>query len=207
MANGKKSFIIYTDSKSLVNKLPDEVAGKLFKMLFSYTCDEKPKTKNPLLDLAFEHFKQKLKVDLKKWEQIKEKRSMAGKASAKLRKQNQQVLTSVKSVEQTSTNPTVNVNVSVNGIYKEKDFLKNWNEMRTHHLQTPSNLNKLSLEEGDLFSVAEFSKQDWHLGLQGLFKQENMPQEIMRFKPKHFLKNTDQYIDAEKNKKYNLYAN
>jgi hypothetical protein len=137
MAEDKKSFIVYTDSKSLVNKLPDNVAGKLFKMLFAYTCDENPTTEDPLLDIAFEHFKQKLKKDLAKWQEIKKQRSLAGKASAKKRKQKETKATSVKSVEQNSTNPTVsvngNVNVIVNDILLEKEtkeIFKTWIDYR-----------------------------------------------------------------------------
>ena len=114
MAEGKKSFIIYTDSKGLVNKLDDVTAGKLFKMLFSYTCDEDPTTEDMVLDIAFEHFKQKLKLDLKKWEKTKEGRSKAGKASAEARKQKATNPTNVDFVQQSSTNPTVSVNVNVN---------------------------------------------------------------------------------------------
>ena len=68
-----------------------------------------------LLNIAFEPIKMALKRDLKKYEQIKEKRSLAGKKSAEQRQQNSTNSTSVESVQQTSTNPTVSDsdNVSV----------------------------------------------------------------------------------------------
>ena len=119
MAENKKGFVLYADQKSIIDMLPNEVAGELFKHIFAYVNDEEPVSENPLVNLAFEPIKLQLKRDLKKWEDIKVKRSEAGKISAEKRKQqNQQVLTSVESVEQTSTNPTVkdNVNVKVNVI-------------------------------------------------------------------------------------------
>lgn len=96
----------------------------------------------------------------------------------------------------------------INISYSEEDFIKNWNEVRTYFLGTPSNINKLKPEEGDLFFQAknEFDKQDFHKALNGLFKQEKIPRDIMWFRPKHFLDNIDVYIDANNNKRFKLYA-
>tara|TARA_R110002020_G_scaffold58337_3_gene159818 strand:+ start:6992 stop:7657 length:666 start_codon:yes stop_codon:yes gene_type:complete len=118
----KKAFILYTDIKPTVNKLTDEYAGKLFKHLLAYVTDEDPVTDDILLDIAFEPIKQQLKRDLDKWEEIKVKRSEAGKKSAEIRRKKSTKSTSVKSVEHSSTNPTVNVNGNV--INKEKDILR-----------------------------------------------------------------------------------
>jgi hypothetical protein len=82
--------------------------------------------------------KLQLKRDLKKWEQTKEGRSIAGKASAeakRLAKLNQQNLTNstnVDFVQQTSTNSTVSVSVndSVNVNVINKDSKANL-EIRT----------------------------------------------------------------------------
>ncbi len=116
MAEGKKSVLLYCDIIHTVNKLTDEQAGKLFKHYLSYINDENPVTDDIVIQIAFEPIKQSLKRDLKKWENIREKRVLAGKASAESRKQNEQVSTHVKSVEQNSTKSTVSdsVNVSVN---------------------------------------------------------------------------------------------
>ena len=117
MAESKKSFVIYCDIIKTVEILPNETAGELFKHLLSYVNDEEPHTDNMLVKLAFEPIKQQLKRDLEKWQGMKIKRSEAGKKSAAKRnkiQQKQQVLTSVESVEQTSTNPTVTVNVNGN---------------------------------------------------------------------------------------------
>lgn len=115
MAENKKSFILYCDVINTVNKLDDKTAGELFKHLLKYVNDENPKTENLLIDVAFEPIKQQLKRDLSKYQQIKQKRSDAGKKSAQLRKVKSVPTnsTSVESVQQTSTNPTVTVNDTV----------------------------------------------------------------------------------------------
>ena len=114
MATNKKSFILYADIKTTIDKLDNEYAGKLFKHILAYVNDENPKTDDLLLEIAFEPIKRQFKRDLEKWVQIKSKRSEAGKASAESRKQKATKSTSVKSVQQSLTNPTVNVNVNDN---------------------------------------------------------------------------------------------
>lgn len=125
MADGKKSFLLYCDIQSTINKLSDEQSGKLFKIILGYVNDQNPIVEDVLLDLVFEPIKQQLKRDLKRYESIVEKRSLAGLASADKRKQLQQVSTSVESVQQVSTNPTDidtdNVIDNVKGKEKKKE--------------------------------------------------------------------------------------
>lgn len=124
--NGKKSFLLYADLLHTIRHLTDEQAGQLFKHLLAYVNDENPVLENALLKVAFEPIKQSLKRDLRKYKEIKEKRSEAGKKSAEARKNKalRTKLTLVKSVEQNATNSTVNVNdnvsVNVNDTKKEK---------------------------------------------------------------------------------------
>jgi len=79
MAEGKRSFILYADFKHTVDMLDDEKAGKLFKHLLAYVNDEDPTMDDPMVALAFEPMKHQLKRDLRKWEEIKEKRVEAGR--------------------------------------------------------------------------------------------------------------------------------
>ena len=106
MAGDKKSFLLYTDVHHTVKHLSDEQAGKLFKHILSYVNDENPTTDDPITNIAFEPIKQSLKRDLKKYQEIKKRRSKAGKVSAENRKKKKANPTSVDSVEQNSTNPT-----------------------------------------------------------------------------------------------------
>lgn len=126
MAEDKKSFVLYSDQRSIIEMLPDDKAGILLKHIFAYVNDENPINNDPLILLAFEPIKLQMKRDLIKWLATKEGRSAAGKASAEARrllKESQQSLTNLTNVdfvEQSSTNPTVTVNdtVTVNVINK-----------------------------------------------------------------------------------------
>jgi uncharacterized phage protein (TIGR02220 family) len=118
MAEDKKSFVLYSDQRSIIEMLPDDKAGILLKHIFAYVNDENPINNDPLIMLAFEPIKLQFKRDLIKWLATKEGRSTAGKASAEARrllKESQQSstnLTNVDFVQQESTNPTVNVTVN-----------------------------------------------------------------------------------------------
>jgi hypothetical protein len=108
MAENKKSFVLYTDSQGLVNQLPDDIAGRLFKHIYAYVNDENPISDELLLNIAFEPIKMQLKRDLIKWETQLEQRRQAGLKSAEIRKRN------ATSVNERSISSTDNVNVNVN---------------------------------------------------------------------------------------------
>lgn len=116
MAENKKSFVAYSDWYGIFKALPDEVAGKLIKHIFSYVNDENPTTDDYVINALFEPIKNALKRDLIKWENERQQRSDAGKKSAKLRSQRN--LTSVETrstnLNETERNSTDNVNVNVN---------------------------------------------------------------------------------------------
>jgi hypothetical protein len=113
MAENKKSFVLYTDSQGLVNQLPDDVAGRLFKHIYAYVNDENPITDELLLNIAFEPIKMQLKRDLTKWENQLEQRKQAGLKSAEVRKRN------ATKTNERSISSTDNVNVNVNVINKD----------------------------------------------------------------------------------------
>lgn len=121
MAEGKKSFIAYSDWHAMFKLLPDEVAGKLIKHVFSYVNDEEPETDDFIIKALFEQIKATLKRDLQKWDKQREQRVDAGKKSAEIRstKSNDRSTT----VNETERNPTVSVSVSVNDSVKEDSNL------------------------------------------------------------------------------------
>lgn len=131
---GKNKIIVYRDWIEIFEPLEDVEAGKLIKHFFRYVNDKKPEAPDRLTALLFDgSLKPTLKRDLKKWHEIAGKRSEAGKISAEKRKQQEATkTTSVKSVEQTSTNPTVKDNVivkvndNVNDILLEKETKYNF---------------------------------------------------------------------------------
>ena len=119
MAENKKSFVLYADLIKSIEHLTNEEKGVLFNHLLEYVNDKNPVLEDRLILTAWKPIELQLKRDLIKFEEVKAKRSDAGKRSAKLRalkseEQNSTNSTSVESVQQTSTNPTVNDTVNVN---------------------------------------------------------------------------------------------
>jgi uncharacterized protein YdaU (DUF1376 family) len=119
MAENKKSFVLYADLIKSIDHLTNEEKGILFTHLLEYVNDKNPILTDRLILTAWKPIELQLKRDLVKFEEVKAKRSDAGKRSAELRalkteEQNATNSTSVESVKQTSTNPTDNDNVNVN---------------------------------------------------------------------------------------------
>ncbi len=79
MSENKKSFVLYSDQRSIVEMLSNEQAGQLLKHIYSYVNDESPICDNPMVNLAFEPIKLQLIRDLEKWSKEKEERSYSGK--------------------------------------------------------------------------------------------------------------------------------
>lgn len=136
MAEGKNKILVYADWIDIFDPLTDEEAGRLIKHFFRYVNDQNPESPDRLTALLFNgNIKPTLKRDLKKWKEITEKRSEAGKISAEKRKQqdstkpthvenNQHMLTHVESVEQTSTKSTDNDIVIVKDIVNDNVLLE-----------------------------------------------------------------------------------
>ncbi|TNE74956.1 hypothetical protein EP331_00255 [bacterium] len=122
MAEGKKTFIFYSDWINMIQEMPDKDAGELLKHILSYVNDKNPQTDNLLVKMAFGHMKPMIKEDLKKWEEIREKRKKAGykggKANAK------QMLSDAKQVQAVNVNVNDNVNVNANKENKAFSFKK-----------------------------------------------------------------------------------
>jgi len=129
----KKSFILYADLIKVVEKLPDEIAGKLFKIVLRYVNDLEVCVDDILLEIAFEPIKNQLKRDLKKWENLKVKRSNAGKLGGRPKKENNQSIENEQNKElkkpnaffdkQTEAKKAVNVNDNVNVTVNVNDIL------------------------------------------------------------------------------------
>jgi hypothetical protein len=119
MAENKKSFVLYADLLQNIDHLTLKEKGILFTHLLEYVNDMRPILKDRLILTAWKPIERQLKRDLVKFEQVKVKRSDAGKESARIRALNKdkESLTNptrVKSVEHSSTNSTVSVNDNVN---------------------------------------------------------------------------------------------
>lgn len=150
MAEGKKSFIAYSDWKATFDELSDEDAGRLIKHIFAYVNDENPVTDNVLIRVAFAQFKQTLKRDLVKWNEQLQQRRDAGKRSAEkraLEKSNERS-TVVESRQRNSTDSvSVSVSDNVNDNVSEKEKK---NKERANKFAPPTQLEVISyfLEKG-----------------------------------------------------------
>jgi hypothetical protein len=124
----KRGFILYVDIKTMVDKLPDDYAGKLFKHVLAYVNDEDPTTDDIILQIAFEPIKQQLKRDLQKWNDKINKRTEAGKMGANARwgiKEIAKDSKRIKPIAKIAVNVNDNVNVINNNIiYREFLHLK-----------------------------------------------------------------------------------
>jgi hypothetical protein len=123
---GKKSFLLYCDMITLIEQLPDEKAGQLFKMVFEYVNDRTPTTDDLLLKIAFEPIKQQLKRDLIQWLEFIGKQSINGSKGGRPKKPIQTQKTQAFSEKPTQTqsnpkNPT-NVTVTVNDTVNVTDI-------------------------------------------------------------------------------------
>ena len=210
MAEDKKGFILYADQKELFNQLPDDKAGELIKHIFAYVNDEHPITEDLIINMAFTPIKQQFKRDLEKWQSTRESRSKAGIASAKARaNKKQQSLTnstSVDCVQQSSTNPTVNVNgnVTVSDNVKDiqtftRDSFLVWFKECREYLGLKYNAKKLTFLEQQAFdNLKDYSIDDFKLAFKNFSKSKyyldnNLIFPINFLKPETFVK----YLNAE----------
>lgn len=148
MAEGKKSFVLYSDQRELFDQLSDEQAGKLIKHIYSYVNDENPLSEDIIIKIAFTPIKMQLKRDLKKWEIQQEQRKEAGKRSAEIRKQ------ALTESNERSISSTVNVNGNVNvsgNVNNNKSFIvdanKNPKDYQKYFFDLIANEYKISRDE------------------------------------------------------------
>jgi hypothetical protein len=64
----KKSFLLYCDLKHTIDKLPDETAGRLLKLILDYANGDFKEPNDLLLQVVFEPIKQSLIRDLEKYD-------------------------------------------------------------------------------------------------------------------------------------------
>ena len=124
MAEGKKTFIFYSDWINMVSEMPDKEAGMLLKHILEYVNDKYPETDNPLVKMAFGHMKPMLKKDLDKWAKQLQKYSDMGKLSAEKRKKQHKATQVEPTLTHVEPRNTVNDNVNVNNnTTTEVDFV------------------------------------------------------------------------------------
>ena len=141
MAKDKNSFVAYTDWNKTFEKLSDDEAGRLAKMMFSFVSDENPEAPDRITELLFEPIKNQLERDLEKYKEVRQKRSESGRngglrsgESRSKTEQNEANTTNINQNEanasKTKQNEAVNVNVIVNDndilLVKESKLKEVW---------------------------------------------------------------------------------
>jgi hypothetical protein len=163
MAENKKSFIAYSDWHGMFNALPDEVAGKLIKHIFSYVNDENPSSEDFIINALFEQIKATLKRDLIKWDKERSQRSDAGKKSAesRLAKSNE------RSTEDNESQRNSTVSVSVSDSVIDKSILGSIEPLLPSPTEVPKNLKKekkkdggtkIKFQDSDIFDPTKFKE-------------------------------------------------
>lgn len=153
MAKDKKAFVLYCDLIQNIDHLTITEKGVLFNHLLEYVNDMNPVLTDRVVLSAWKPIERQLKRDLKKFEEVKAKRSLAGKKSAELRalKKTEQNLTnptSVESDEHTSTNSTVKDTVKVTdtvkvSTYVDVDSFYNVDILKNHYLENGKVVNAI----------------------------------------------------------------
>jgi hypothetical protein len=124
----KKSFVLYSDFKATLDKLPDNEAGKLFKLILDFVNGIDVKPDSLLLDVVFEPIKQQMVRDQEKYAEELEKRRIAGQlgglTKANNAKQNLANLASATSAKESLANLGDNVNENVSELVQVYDLFQ-----------------------------------------------------------------------------------
>lgn len=127
MSQKKASFILYSEQAEVFNLLEDSEAGKLIKAIFEYQQTGVMPKLDKSLRIAFMPIKGTLDRNAVKWEEIRKKRSEAGKIGMQKRwaenitndNKSYQKITKDNKTYQDITKITVYDNVNVNDNIKE----------------------------------------------------------------------------------------
>lgn len=75
----KDSFVLYVDQAGIIEDLDDAEAGEVLRGILTYANGEEPEFKSRAARIAFKAFKATLDRDSRKYDEISQKRSEAGK--------------------------------------------------------------------------------------------------------------------------------
>lgn len=100
----KNSFVLYVDSKDVVDRLTDEQAGQLFKAIFDYEANGALPELDAMTDIVFMTMRQHLDRNRVKYAETCRKRSEAGKKGMASRWHGKKDITNVNGVITNITN-------------------------------------------------------------------------------------------------------
>ena len=128
-----KSFILHKDSLSVLNKLTDEQAGKLFKSIFIYQTENVLPDDN-LISIIFEPFLNQFKRDVENYKKTCEARKIAGSKGGKQKVANasksKQKVANLADSDNKNKNESKNESKNDLPIFINKDLFDSFVEMR-----------------------------------------------------------------------------
>ena len=97
--NNKKSFIMYSNYRKFLSKLPDKDIADLIKAIFCFVEEEEVPELSPSAELCFIIISDQIKRDMEKYEKVCEQRAIAGRLGGKRKHENRLKMGEVKEGE------------------------------------------------------------------------------------------------------------
>ena len=97
--NNKKSFIMYSNYRKFLSKLPDKDIADLIKAIFCFVEEEEVPELSPSAELCFIIISDQIKRDMEKYEKVCEQRAIAGRLGGKRKYENRLKMGEVKEGE------------------------------------------------------------------------------------------------------------
>ena len=97
--NNKKSFIMYSNYRKFLSKLPDKDIADLIKAIFCFVEEEEVPELSPSAELCFIIISDQIKRDMEKYEKVCEQRAIAGRLGGKRKHENRLKMGEVKEEE------------------------------------------------------------------------------------------------------------
>lgn len=122
----KKSFILYTDIREALSQLDDATRGNLFLHIFDYVESGIVPDMEPLEKMAFTFIKNQIDRDFTKYQNICEKRKLAGSKGGKAKAEKQAKQANAKFAKQNQANQADNDSDNENENDSENDSDKKY---------------------------------------------------------------------------------
>lgn len=170
----KNSFVLYASYYDIIKDLDNEKLGLLFRAIYEYNINDEEIDLPGDVKMAFKFIKNRMDVDAEKWEETKEKRSLAGKKGMEKRwkKSEENRITNDNHVinvitednknnivKQDITKITVNdnVNVNVNDNVNNNNVI---NKKKINKKKKFGNFNRITLTDDEYERLcSEFGKE------------------------------------------------
>ena len=167
----KKSFLLYAEQEELINELSNEEAGKLFKEVFHYVKTGETPNLSGMMKMAFITIRQDLDRNAQKYDEMVEKRRIAGSMGGKQRVENQiqanqanatfaTTASSKSSKSSYNDNDNDNDNVNANDNRNENDNVNvNENVISSSSQESPSSEKSSYIKSGKYGEVDEKTRE------------------------------------------------